>query len=280
MVNNAEERVSRTYNEVGWETEGEITEDAKRFEDLRECAKEYVSKCRLRVLKHIPDKGKNILDMGSGPIQYKEYLEYSKNYEKRHCVDFSSKALDAAERKIGDHGVFLCGNFLEINLEDDFFDCAISLHTLYHIDKNKQEGAVRKLIAVTKPDGPVIIVYSNPRVPIKYLASPLRLFKKIRRLLRGTKKDKGKEFDLYFFAHPIKWWDRFRDVANIQILPWRSLRSDDQKVLMPNNTFGKKMFDMLFNMEEQFPDFFVKHFQYPMIILQKKSFYEMKGRGE
>jgi len=78
MIDNAEERVSKFYNTVGWETEGEITEDARRWEDLREHAKHYVSKCRLRVLRHIPDHGVNILDMASGPIQYKEYLEYSK----------------------------------------------------------------------------------------------------------------------------------------------------------------------------------------------------------
>ena len=38
MMNNAEEKVSKFYNTVGWETEGEITEDAKRWEDLREYA--------------------------------------------------------------------------------------------------------------------------------------------------------------------------------------------------------------------------------------------------
>ncbi|MCZ6677058.1 MAG: hypothetical protein O7E52_07385, partial [Candidatus Poribacteria bacterium] len=78
-----DESVSKFYNEVGWETDGDNTEDAKRFEDLRNCAKEYVRKCRLRVLRHIPDEGENMLDMASGPIQYKEYLEYSKNFKKR-----------------------------------------------------------------------------------------------------------------------------------------------------------------------------------------------------
>lgn len=107
MKNDAEVKVSKFYNTVGWETLGEVTEDARRFEDLRECAKEYVSKCRLRVLRHIPNHGENILDMASGPIQYKEYLEYSRNYKKRYCVDLSSKALDDAKKKIGDRGVFL-----------------------------------------------------------------------------------------------------------------------------------------------------------------------------
>lgn len=67
MSDNAEDIVSKFYNTVGWETNNGITEDAKRWEDLREHAKEYVRKCRLRVLRHIPNNGENILDMASGP---------------------------------------------------------------------------------------------------------------------------------------------------------------------------------------------------------------------
>ncbi len=74
-----------------------------------------------------------------------------------------------ARIRIKDHGVFLCGSFFDINLEKDFFDCTISLHTIYHIDKNRQEEAVRKLIEVTKPGKPIIIIYSNPHTLLSYL---------------------------------------------------------------------------------------------------------------
>ena len=113
-MSKAEEKVSKFYNKLGWETDVGITEDARRFEDLRESAKDYLSKCRLRVLRHIPETGENILDMASGPIQYEDYLEYSKNFNKRYCVDLSSSALEDAKKKIGDHGVFLNGSFLII----------------------------------------------------------------------------------------------------------------------------------------------------------------------
>lgn len=274
-MNNAEERVSRFYNTVGWETEEEITEDAKRNEDLREHAKEYVSKCRLRVLSHIPENGVNILDMASGPIQYKEYLEYSRNFKKRYCVDLSSGALESAKKKIGDHGVFLHGSFFDIPLEEHFFDCAVSLHTIYHIDKDKQEEAVRKLIKVTKPGQPVIIVYSNPNTIVSSLkpSLPLRVLRRAKSFLKKPEKITKKEEDLslYFHAHPIEWWNRFSDIASVKILPWRSFESNIQKRLIPNNKIGRKMFDILFNLEERFPDFFVKHFQYPMMILTKRK---------
>ena len=270
MKNNAEVRVSKFYNEVGWETERDITEDARIFEDLREYAKEYVSRCRLRVLRYISDNGENILDLGSGPIQYKEYLEYSKNFKKRYCIDLVSKALDDAKKKIGDHGVFLCGSLFDIHLEKDFFDCAISLHVIYHIDKDKQEEAVRKLIDVTKPGKPVIIVYTNPKTLIGYLILPFRVLRRMKKFLRIAWREEEKP-DLYFYAHPINWWNRFSDIADVKIMPWRSFASNHQKRLIPNNKLGKTMFDILFNMEDIFPNFFVKYFQYPMIILMKRE---------
>lgn len=272
MTNNVEERVSKFYNTIGWKTEEEITEDARRWEDLREHAKEYVGKCRLRVLRHIPENGVHILDMASGPIQYKEYLEYSKNFKKRYCIDLSSEALESAKRKIGDHGVFLHGSFFDIPLEENFFDCAVSLHTIYHIDKDKQEQAVRKLIKVTKPGKPVIILYINQNTFISYLSLPLLVLRRAKSLLKKPEKMKKEDdLSLYSHAHSIEWWNRFRDIASVKIFPWRSFESDIQKRLIPNNKIGRKMFNILFNLEERFPDFFVKHFTYPMIVLTKRK---------
>jgi len=193
----------------------------------------------------------------------------------------SSGALEKAKNKIGDHGVFLHGSFFDIPLEENFFDCTVSLHTIYHIDKDKQEEAVRKLIKVTKPGSPVIIVYSNPHTIISSIRSsfPIRALKKAKRLLKRAenetrienRSDIEQEVSLYFYPHPIEWWDRFSDIAYVQILPWRSFTSDTQKRIIPNNKMGGIMFNLLFFLEERLPVFFVKHFQYPMIILTKRK---------
>ena len=270
MKNDAEKKVSTFYNSVGWKKDNALSEDARRWEDTRECAKDYVSKCRLRVLRYIPNSGENILDMASGPIQYKEYIEFSKNFQKRYCIDLSSKALEDAKEKIGEHGEYICGSFFDIDLAENFFDCTVSLHTIYHIDKDKQEEAVRKLVAVTKPGKPVIIVYSNPQTFIEKIKYLIKGIKIIKNKLFVTNKEKVTEPELYFMAHPLKWWDRFRDVAELQLLPWRSFSSNHQKILVPNNVFGKILLDMLFIMEDRFPAFFVRYFQYPIIILVKK----------
>jgi SAM-dependent methyltransferase len=204
--------------------------------------------------------------MASGPIQYIEYLEYSKGFNKRYCIDLSANALEVAKMKIGEHGIYLCGSFFDIELKNNFFDCTISLHTIYHIDRDKQTEAVRKLLNVTKPDCPVIIVYSNPNTLIEKFIFPLRflynLFKKNKSIIGNP--------ELYFFSFPIKWWNQFSDIADVQILPWRSFSSGLQKKLIPNNRFGKRIFNFLFKLENKHPKFFAKHFQYPMIILKKR----------
>jgi len=174
MRNAAEDRVLEFYSKGGWEEEFGVTEDARRFEDLRDCARDYVSRCRLRVMHHIPATGDKILDMASGPIQFPEYLEFSRNFAKRYCVDLSSQALESAEKKLGEHGVYLRGSFFDLELAPDMFDCAISLHTIYHIDRDLQEKAVRKLIAVCKPGAPLVVVYSNPDSLLRRLGRILR----------------------------------------------------------------------------------------------------------
>jgi len=264
-MNSTEKTVFDYYKDKGWETNGEFTGDAIKAEDLRENSQEYVSKCRMRTFEHIPESGKYILDMASGPVQYPEYLEFSKNFEKRYCVDFSEKALEDAKEKLGDRGEYLCGNFFDLEIEDSFFDCSISLHTIYHMDKDKQAEAVRKLIRVTKPGKPIVIVYSNPNT-FTSLITPLKLLRTVKNLIV-----KRPEQGIYFFSHPNKWWNQFSDEAEVKYYPWRSFGSHYQKKLIPNNPMGKSLLKKLFALEEKYPKFFVNNFQYPMIVLTKKD---------
>ena len=253
------EKIVSDFYAKGWNEKNGVTEDARRAEDLRKYSAEYVKNCRLRILKYIPNKGENILDMASGPIQYEEYLEYSKNFKKRFCVDLSAKALESARRKIGDHGVFMHGSFFDLKFENNFFDCSLSLHTIYHIEKDLQENSIRKLIKITKKGAPVIIVYGNPNSIIS------RFFRPIKRIFSSRKND-----PLYFYCHPIEWWDRFKNEADIEIKPWRSFCSKRMRILFPNNKIGQLMLKYLFNLEDLFPRFFINNFQYYTIILRKK----------
>jgi SAM-dependent methyltransferase len=278
MSDEATKNVSKFYSDIGWKIDDGITEDARRWEDLRECAAAYVSRCRMRVARHIPASGDAILDMASGPIQYREYLEYSQNFNNRYCVDLSAEALRLAETRIGARGTYLHGDFLKMDdLREDFFDCSISLHTIYHIHRDRQEETVRKLLRVTKPGHPVIIVYSNPKSFTLRLMSPARVALSVIRKLKRTILARSRatvaspaEPGLYFYPYPLDWWRRFDDVSDVKILPWRSFRAAEQKKFFPDNMIGRQMFDFLFWLEDRFPNFFAAHFQYPLIVMTKR----------
>lgn len=251
------------YNQRGWTEKNNISKDAELFEDLRDCAKNYVSRCRNKLNSFIPKKGNNILDFASGPIQYEEYLKYSKNFKHRHCVDFSKKAILEAKKKLRNKGKYYCKDFMKINFKKNYFDCSISLHTIYHIDKNKQKEAVKKLINITKKNKPVIIVYSNPNTLINKLKKLINM--------KNSKKQK-----IYFYCHNLNWWLQFKKYADVKIYPWRSFSSQHQKIIMPNNFIGKILFKILILLENSFEKFFVNNFQYYTVVIKKKISKQIK----
>jgi len=268
MVNDREAQIAKFFDSVGWQTKEGATEVARRWEDLREHVQAYVSKCRLRVLRHLPDVGENLLDMGSGPIQFDEYVEYSRNFKRRYCIDLSQQALDGAKNKIGDHGVYWLGSIIDIPLEENFFDGAISIKSLFNIDKDKQEEVVRKMIRTTRPGKPVIISYANPH--------PMFMLRWLRRRMHSHQHSRRKDGALHgvpsgsqYQLHPIGWWDRFNDVASVKLWPFYAFNPEMQKIVIPNNQLGGKLLGVLFNAEERFPRFFVSNFVGILVVIIK-----------
>lgn len=271
-MKSAEEILAKYYNNDGWDISNGITEDARRWEDLRNCAKAYLTKCRLRVLDFIPEIGENILDMASGPIQYPEYLTYSANFKKRYCVDLSKKALDVAKKKIGEHGEYFHGNFLKMEFPNNFFDCVISLHTIYHIDQKQQAEAINKMIEMVKPNRPIIIVYSNPYSLENIIFNPIKYFLKLMINFKNMilKKNQNKN-KFYFKPFNLFWWSRFKKKGKIRLKTWRSFSARTQKIFFPNNIIGKFLFEVLYFLEESFPRLSVLLATYPMVIIEKKN---------
>ncbi len=248
--------VYKFYNSEGWQKKDNKFKDANLFEDNRTSSQNYVSECRKRILKYIPKKGENILDFASGPIQYKEYLEYSKNFKYRHCVDFSKKAIEEAKKKLGKKGKYYCKDFLKLKFKKNTFDCILSMHTIYHINKNQQRKVILKMIDIVKKNKPIIIVYSNPDTIINRIKN---IFKR-----------KKRKQQIYFYCFKNEWWYQFSKKADIKFYPWRSFSSQHQQLLFPNNFIGSFFFKILFFLENKFNKFFVKYFQYQIIIIKKR----------
>jgi ubiquinone/menaquinone biosynthesis C-methylase UbiE len=257
--------IRKFYNDEGWQLdEHGVTRDALLNEDLREVAKEYVSKCRKRLMRYLPEKGDALLDMASGPVQYPEYLEYSVNFKKHHCVDLSKVALSQAEEKLQIKGEYHCGNFLDLEFSENYFDACISCHTIYHFHKDEQEKAVRKLLRITKPNQPVIIVYSNPNQLMGKVADLMKRFWRKSELEPAQK-------DFYFYSHPLSFWEKFNCDASLELFPWRSFSARHQKMLFPNHLVGKMMFRLLYKLEETFPSFFIRCFKFYTVVLRPRA---------
>ncbi len=259
--------VQKFYETKGWSADqNEVHLDAALFEDLRPVAEQYIRNCRLRVLSFLPPNGGDkLVDAGCGPIQYPEYLEFSKSFKKRICVDFSKEALQQAEKKIGDKGEYICSTLEQIPLPDNTADAVVCMHTIYHIEKSKQESAVKELLRIAKPGAPVLIVYSNP-------TDLLRRLKEFAYQL-GLKKrppNNGND-ELYFYAHPNSWWsETFQNSAQVELHSWRMLGAEESKRFIPNNFLGSLLFHASEAFEKTFNGAATTFGTYPLVVLKKR----------
>src|SRR3989304_2617065 len=100
-MSDIKQQVREFYDQVGWQAISKGVYQNATYEDLRPVSREYIHKCHLRVNRHLRPRGKFLLDAGSGPIQYPEYLTYSQGYRYRVCVDISAVALQEARKALG-----------------------------------------------------------------------------------------------------------------------------------------------------------------------------------
>src|SRR5512143_479083 len=99
------QEVREFYDQVGWQEVSQGVYQNAHYEDLRPVARDYIHRCHLRVARHLKPAGRFLLDAGSGPIQYPEYLEYSRGYQYRVCADISITALKEARKRVGEPGL-------------------------------------------------------------------------------------------------------------------------------------------------------------------------------
>ncbi len=115
-------QVREFYDQIGWKEASDGFYQNASYEDLRPVAREYIHNCHLRVLRHLNPSGRLLLDAGSGPIQYPEYLDYSSGYQHRVCADISMVALQDARKRIGTHGLFTVCDIANLPFKSNTFD--------------------------------------------------------------------------------------------------------------------------------------------------------------
>lgn len=183
-MNEVKQEVKSFYNQVGWQLVGEDIYQNARYEDLRPVAREYIHRCHSRVSRHLSPNGQYLLDAGSGPVQYPEYLEYSQGYQRRVCADISITALKEARRRLGDHGLYVVTDVANLPFKADAFDGVVSLHTIHHLPEEEHLQAFGELHRVLNSGHQAVVVNGWSQSPLMDRFEPLIRFAQTLRYVR------------------------------------------------------------------------------------------------
>jgi uncharacterized protein YbaR (Trm112 family) len=277
------------YDSIGWQKKSQETAsfvDALKWEDLRPVASEYIHNCHLRVNRYIRNHGRYLLDAGSGPIQYPEYLSYSDGYDYRICIDISFLALKEAQKKLGKKGIYILGDITNIPLQDNTVDGAVSLHVVYHIPKDEQLSALHEIQRVLIPGASAAVVYSWPNSQmLKWWLLPRRLKKiwrrQIQKLKSPVKKILHREnqrvtaepstvpLSPYHYTHNQAYFEANLKGLDYEIAVWRSVSVPFLRMYIHPHLFGASILRGIYRKEEGNPPLYGRIGQYPLFVIRK-----------
>ncbi len=276
-------QVRQFYDQVGWQQVSAGQYQNARYEDLRPVAHEYIHRCHLRVNRYLRHDGDFLLDAGSGPIQYPEYLTYSQGYRYRVCLDISSVALVEARKRIGERGLFVVADVANLPFKTGVFDGIVSLHTLHHLPAAEQKKAYLDLYRTLKNGSSMVVVNGWTVSPLMDRWQPLvRLMERVgswfarRRIrLEGPPEDKPINEKT---ASPTGTFVQKQDAANlrqelsglnVEIRVWRSLSVRFMRAVMKDKLGGRVWLKLVYWLEERFPHYFGENGQYPLVVIRK-----------
>lgn len=290
------QKVREFYDQVGWQEVAEGVYQNAHYEDLRPVAREYIHRCHLRPLRHLKPAGRSLLDAGSGPIQYPEYLEYSRGYTYRVCADISLTALQAARTRIGPHGLFVVCDIANLPFAPQSFDGAVSLHTIHHLPESEHLRAYCELHRVLAPGCTGVVVNGWPASRLMAFFEPvIRLNRRLRsaaarlqgrpgrapgdrRLSKAERKQRQladpveEAKGTFTNRHDVRWVrEEVGASMPVDVLVWRSVSVRFLRNLVHPWLAGRLWLRLLFWLEERFPRWFGENGQYPLIVIRKAT---------
>ncbi len=281
VPDSVKQQVQQFYDQIGWQQVAEGVYQNMRYEDLRPVSAEYRRRCHLRVGRHLAPRGRFLLDAGSGPVQYPEYLTYSQGYTFRVCADISLVALKEARRRLGEHGLYVVADVANLPFRASAFEGAVSLHTFHHLPLDEQEKAYRELYRVLKPGASGVVVNGWTESPLmRRLEGVMRLAETLKgRLRRSSSPPATQPSSALEDATPAgtyvekmtpEWLKaRIGTQIPLEIRVWRSVSVRFLRAVIHERLLGRFWLRLLYTLEERFPRYFGEKGQYPLIILRK-----------
>ncbi len=296
MSENTRQQVREFYDRVGWSQIGEGLYQNARYEDLRPVSQEYISRCHLRINRYIPREGRFLLDAGSGPVQWPEYLTYSAGYQRRVCADISITALREARKRLGEKGLYVVADISALPFADGAFDGAVSLHAIHHVPPADQPTAYAELYRTLKPGGSAAVVNAWKSPEFMRRLQPVMAFsrfvaKVIARLKRVIRLDFKRRVPRQVAAAAAAIQDKSRPTGThtvhqgareltaalaaagipVEIYPWRSVSVKFLRQVIHPWLAGRWLLRGLYALEERYPQYFGENGQYPIIVLRKEK---------
>ena len=290
--------VREFYDNIGWSQVEEGLYQNARYEDLRPVSRDYIHKCHLRIRRHLASEGRFLLDAGSGPIQYEEYLTFSEGFDYRVCADMSITALKEAREKIGEHGMFVVADIAQLPFKQDAFDGVVSMHTIHHLPLSEHSRAYLGLHRVLKPGKTAVEVNGWSR---SILMDPFRSLSSLRknawltaRKLLGRGRPDGKNRDkskkgrsgddpknTFVQKHTYGWFRRtIAPQLDVDIYVWRTTSVHFLKNYIFDNRGGRRLLSWLYRLEERFPRFFGINGTYPLLVIRKPAAEAIRETGK
>jgi SAM-dependent methyltransferase len=240
--------------------------------DPRSAVRDYQRRCNERIVGQL-SRGRFLLDVASGPIPHPEYLDHSRNYDVRVCVDFSIRALREARRQLGDRGLYLLGDITRLPLAADVIDAVISLHTIYHLPANEQAAAIDELERVVRPGGRVVVVYTwRSSLLMQVIFRARSMAGKIRHLFRRpVPPGAAPSMAALFFCPQDHGWF-VREVASrrrVRLRVWSAVSAAFHDRFVPENRAGRAVLWAVARLEDWCPRFCGRFGQYPLFVLDK-----------
>lgn len=281
------EQVRQFYNQVGWQMAGEGIYQNARYEDLRPVSSEYIHRCHLRVKRFLKPDGVYLLDAGSGPIQYPDYLVYSQNYRYRVCLDISFVALEEARKRIGGHGLYVVADVANLPFKPGVFDGIVSLHTLHHLPQDEQKTAYGELYRVLAGGSSAVVVNgwteSALMKRLQWLVNLMEcLGNRLARSRGASAEEKTNEkkraqaqsdepTGTYVHKQDAAWLRQQLQGMDVEILCWRSVNVRFLRAVIHRSLGGRFWLRLLFWLEERFPHYFGEKGQYPLVVIRNGS---------
>lgn len=280
------------YDRIGWKLEDTGFYQNARYEDLRPVSRKYIHNCHLRVNRHLAKEGMFLLDAGSGPIQWPEYMTYSEGYKYRVCADLSFTGLKEAQQRKPGHVLCVVADIANLPFKDEAFDGSISMHTIHHVPASEKKQSYLEMYRTLKTGKQSVVVNGWSNSPFmnrfSFLERVINAFKWRFRVLLGKKMpvQKPKEIILEKTHEeeppsepatgtyirkltPDVLEKELAEEVEYRIYPWRSVSTRWLRTFIHPWAFGRLILRWIYHQEEKKPDYYGKNGQYPMVVLKK-----------